>query len=1065
MKSKFIILLTLFHFGIAYSSICQNAITGRIFDLTTGQPLRNAMIKTTNADVATSSDSVGYFSLAIKTYPTVLHISHVGYKALQLAVINPSTGLLEIMMEAQKVELEEVVISTGYQQIGRERITGSFTPINNELFNRRVTTDILSRLEDVVPGLVFNRRLGASNISIRGRNTINGDGQPLIVLDNFPYEGDISSINPNDIENVTVLRDAAASSIWGARAGNGVIVINTRKGGYNRQPELTFNANITLAEKPNLYYQPLMSSSDYIEWEQFLFQKGYYNSFQNNANKVAFTPAVELLFQNNSGQISNTELSQRLAELKGYDLRKDMDKYLYQSSINQQYSLSLSGGSAQSRYALAVGYDKVRASTIGDIRERITLNANHTYGLFNKKVEFNTGIFYGVQALDRNSIGELTYTGTRSVQPLYPYARLVSSDGEPLVVEKNHRLLYVDQTEALGLLNWKYNPLEELAFMDKTTRIRELRLRADLNYKIFPFLKAEISYQFQSSSSLLRDNYILQSYFARNLINTYTQITENKQLAYPVPLGGILDLGEGSVAGNSLRAQLNFSKKLRHGEFDGIAGAEVRDHYTDKSNSRRYGYNDEYATSVQVNSVQYFPSFVNSNSKLLIPSNSAQSYLVDRYVSYYSNFAYNLDKKYVLTGSMRMDQSNLFGVKSNQKGVPLWSSGVAWILSSEKFMSAVPFSYLRLRTTYGSSGNVNKSISAKTTASFSPTDFYSMLPYATIQNPPNPELRWEKVKMVNFAVDYEHSSGRLGGTVEYYRKRGTDLFAQVPYQASTGISTFSGNVAETRGHGIDLTVNTKIYQGNLNWEVFSMISYVSDKVTNYKVVNTARSFAQSSETTGIPLAGKPQYALYSFKFAGLNPSNGEPLGFLNGEVSNQWSKILQSTTFDQLHYHGPARPTVFGSLRNNLAWKGFTVSANISYRLGYYFRRSSVNYTYLWQGSPVHGDYEKRWLQPGDENITSIPSNPGGNNADRTTFYLFSSALIDKADHMRLQDIQISYALKNPGTHSFSNTQFYVYANNLGILWKASKTSLDPDYPVANYPPQRSLAFGVRFTL
>lgn len=1065
MKIKITLIFALMHFGISYSTLCQNLITGRILDFSNSQPLRNVVIKTTNSDVGTATDSLGHFSIAIKSYPAVLTITHLGYKTLQFPLNNTSLGPLEIMMEEQKLELEEVVISTGYQQIGRERITGSYTYINKKLFNRRVTTDILSRLEDVVPGLVFNRRHGGSNISIRGRNTINGDGQPLIILDNFPFEGDLSSINPNDIANVTVLRDAAASSIWGARAGNGVIVITTQKGGYNRKPELTFNANISFSEKPNMYYQRQMSSSAYIDWEQFMFQKGYYNSFINNANKVAFTPAVELLFQNKAGHISDAELAQRLEAMKGYDVRKDMEKYLYQSGVSNQYSLSLNGGSAQNRYALALGYDKIQAVTVGDKRDRITFNANHSYVIMNNRMELTTGVFYGSQTLDRNSLGELMYTGTRSVQPLYPYARLVSSDGIPLIVEKNHRLLYVEQTEELGLLNWKYNPLEELEIGDKTTRIQEIRLRADVNYKLLPSLKAEIFYQFQSSTSLIRDHYSLQSYFARNLINTYAQITEDKQLIYPVPKGGILDQGHSMVAGNSIRGQLNFTKNHIRGEFDGIIGSEVRDHDTESVNSRRYGYNDEYATSVQVNSVQYFPSFVNPNSKLLIPPNSTQTYLMDRYLSFYSNLAYNLDKKYVLTSSMRMDQSNLFGVKSNQKGVPLWSSGIGWIISSEKFMAKVPFSFLRLRSTYGSSGNVNKSISAKTTASFSPTDFYSMLPYATIQNPPNPVLRWEKVKMLNFALDFEHSSGRLGGSVEYYRKRGTDLFAQIPYQPSTGISTFSGNVAETIGQGIDLAFNAKLTQGAIKWNIFNLFSYTSDKVTDYKVINSARSFAQSNETSGLALAGKPQYALYSFDFAGLNPTNGEPLGYLNGEISNQWSKIMQNTTVQQLRYHGPARPTVYGSLKNNLDWKRFTLSANISYRLGYYFRRSSVNYTYLWQGSPSHGDYENRWMQPGDEKVTSIPSDPGGSNADRTSFYLFSSALIDKADHVRFQDIQLTYTLKKTSTRSLQNTQFYVYANNLGIIWKATKTSLDPDYPVSNFPPQRTLAIGVRFTI
>lgn len=1065
MNRKFTFILGMLIWAMAHPGVSQNRLSGKVTDVSNGHPVSNALIQVLDSDAGTASDSLGMFSLVIGEFPVTLLISHVGYESMYWPIHSAPQSLLEARLRDKARELGEVVVSTGYQQVPRERMTGSFSHVGHELFNRRVSADILTRLEDVVPGLVFNRRHGANNISVRGRNTINGDGQPLIVVDNFPFEGDLSSLNPNDIENVTVLRDAAASSIWGARAGNGVIVITTRKGSYDRTPVITFNANVTLSEKPDLYYQPQMSSADYIEWEKYMFQRGYYDSFVNNANKVAFTPVVELLFRQKAGQISDDAAMRQTETMKSYDIRRDLEKYLYQNGLNSQYSLALSGGSAQQKYALSAGYDRILAATVGDERERLTLNANHTYGLFNRKLELTTGVYYAAQSQDRNSPGQLTYTSIRGVQPLYPYGRLADDQGRALITEKKHRLPYAEQAVENGLLDWTYSPLREMERSDKTTRSQEIRLRAAVGYKILPFLKAEISYLYQSSSAFLRDYYDLNTYYTRDLINTYTQAGGDNRLTFPIPKGGILDRGQSTVAGHSLRGQLNFSKKVGIGELDAIGGAELRDHYTERVNSRWYGYDDEYATAVQVDYTRYFPSYVNPGTSLLIPSNASQAYLTDRYLSYYSNAGYSIKKKYVLSGSARLDQSNLFGVKTNQKGVPLWSAGLAWVVSSEEFMKEAPLSYLRLRITYGSSGNVNKSLSAKTTAAFSPTDFFSLLPYATIQNPPNPTLRWEKVKMLNFGIDFEPRNGRVGGSLEYYRKRGLDLFGQVPYPPSTGISTFSGNVAETSGHGMDLSVNIKAARGSVQWDVFTLFSYVSDKVTDFKVEYPARNFAQSNETGGYALVGKPQYALYSYDFAGLDPENGDPLGYLDGEVSNQWGKIMQTTGVEDLRYHGSSRPVIYGAIRNNLSWKGIALSANLSYRLGYYFRRSSVSYTSLWQGLPVHGDYEKRWQQPGDEQYSSVPSDPGGSNSDRSSFYLFSSALIDRADHFRLQDVQLSYTVNKLGAGALKveNTQFYVYANNLGILWKATKTHLDPDYPVSNFPPQRSLALGIRF--
>lgn len=1068
MNVKTTFILGMLLLGMIHQGISQNRISGKVTDMSNGHTVRNALIKVLDSDAGTTSDSLGVFSLVIRELPVTLVITHVGYESVYWPLSSFPQKLLEIRLQDKTRELSEVVVSTGYQQIPRERMTGSFSQVDHELFNRRVSPDILSRLEDIVPGLVFNRRHGGNNISIRGRNTISGDGQPLIVVDNFPFEGDLSSINPNDIENVTVLRDAAASSIWGARAGNGVIVITTRKGGYQRAPMITFNANVTLSEKPDLYYQPQMSSADYIDWEKYMFQRGYYNSFLNSSTKPAFTPVVEVLFQQKDGLISESLATQQIEALKSYDVRKDMEKYLYQNTLNSQYALALSGGSVHQKYALSVGYDKLLAANVGDTRERLTISANHTYGLYNNKLELSTGVYYVSQHQQRNSPGQLNYTGINGAQSLYPYARLADEQGRPLITEKNHRLSYAGQAVKNGLLDWTYRPLEELAQSDNTTRARELRLRAALTYKMFSFLNAEVSYLYQNSSSFLRDHYSVETYYARDIINRFAQRQSDGSLTFPVPKGGILDRGLNSTEGYSLRGQLNFSKKVGVGELDAIGGTELRDHHIERVNSRLYGYDDEYSTATLVDYVTPFSYYVNpAGFRTPIPSNALQTYIVDRYLSYYSNAGYSIKKKYVLSGSARLDQSNLFGVKANQKGVPLWSAGLAWTASSEKFMNDMPFSYLRLRATYGYSGNVNKSLSAKTTAAFSPTDFLSLLPYATIQNPPNPTLRWERVKMLNFGLDFETRNGRVGGALEYYRKQGLDLFGQVPYAPSTGISTFSGNTAATNGQGLDVSLNIRATQGAVQWHINTLFSYVSDKITDFKVEYPARNFALSTESRGLPLVGKPQYALYSYAFAGIDPKTGDPLGYLDGQVSNQWGKIMQTTTVEKLQYHGSSRPVVYGSVRNNLSWNNITLSTNLSYRLGYYFRRASVNYASLWLGLPVHGDYERRWQKPGDEQLSDVPSNPGVLNTDRSTFYLYSGALVERADHLRLQDIQLSYnvAKLKLGSFEAQNTQIYAYANNLGILWGASKTDLDPDSPTSVFPLQRSLAIGIRFNL
>lgn len=1049
-----------------YNLCAQHRMTGIVISEVTGHPVRDAIIKVNTTPVfVTVSDSSGRFFIKADKAPFTVEVSHVGFQPVSYLVRELSPKTIEVRMVESENELSEFVVSTGYQKIPKERLTGSFGQVNNQLFNRRVSSDILSRLEDAVPGLVFNRRFGSNDISIRGRNTITGDGQPLIVIDNFPFEGDLSSLNPNDIENVTILKDAAASSIWGARAGNGVIVITTKKGGFHKKPSLTFNTNYMISEAPDLFYQPQMGVSDFIEWEQQLFLTGYYHAFENSPAQVAFTPVVEILFQKRDGRITESEAAERIMSLKQNDVRRDMAKYLYRKGQNQQYSIALSGGDSKQKYAVSLGYDRQLASSIGNDNDRLTLNANHTYRLAGDKLELSTGIFLGSQDFKRNGLEPLTYRGTQDVVNLYPYARLEENNG---VIVKKHRLAFAEAAISNGLYDWRYNPLNELSFSDKSTRTTETRLHTNLSYLFTPGLRAELSYLYQNSSESLRDHYSTETYYTRDLMNNYTQRDSQGNLSRPIPYGGILDNRKQRVYGNSIRVQINFNKRISDGRLDMIAGSEIRDHRTEVTNYRWYGYDDLYATSLPVDYIKTFVPYSNPyGTSIRIPLNQDQRFLIDRYVSYYTNGAYNWKERYTVSASARLDQSNLFGVKTNQKGVPLWSAGLAWAISEESFLKECKLPYLRLRLTYGSSGNINKTISAQTTASFSAMDYLSLLPFATIQNPPNPSLRWEKVKMLNIGLDFDALKNRVSGSIEYYAKNAYDLFGQIPYAPSTGINQFNGNTSATKGHGIDLNAQIKVVENTLQWHVFSLFSYVTDKVTHSKVEHPASLFISAGDRSNYVMEGKPQYSLYSYDLAGLDSQTGDPMGYLNGKQSTDWSKIIETSTAETLRYHGSARPVVFGALRNHLSWKNFSVSASVSYRLGYYFRRGSVDYSQLWMGSITHADYEARWQKPGDELHTLVPSNPNEANSIRSSFYANSSALVEKGDHIRLQDIRASFSLPDSLVEQKlrGKGEVYVYVNNLGVLWRATKTTLDPDYPDSLFPPSRSIGFGVRLTL
>jgi hypothetical protein len=316
--------------------------------------------------------------------------------------------------------------------------------------------------------------------------------------------------------------------------------------------------------------------------------------------------------------------------------------------------------------------------------------------------------------------------------------------------------------------------------------------------------------------------------------------------------------------------------------------------------------------------------------------------------------------------------------------------------------------------------------------------------------------------MINFGVDFALKNNTIEGSLEYYTRKGIDLIGYSPLDPTTGVNTFRGNTADMKGNGIDIILRSKNLNKQFKWYSTFLFSYAADKVTTYKVQQSAIWYYCNPSYIS-PIEGKPLYAMYSFKWMGLDPNNGDPQGYYSKQISKDYSAIFNSTDLSDLIYRGPANPTYFGSLRNNFSFKQLELSFNITWKMGYYFRRNSINYNDLFNGAAGHPDFENRWQNPGDENKTSVPSMPPNTNPNRNTFYAYSDVLIEKGDHLRLQDLQVSYQLNKNETRWLPMNQFrfYVYANNMGILWKANHKGIDPDY-VSGIPNPRTIAAGLR---
>lgn len=1068
---KMMRLLILFCLLIAISGgYGQHKVAVKVIDSYEKTPVVNATVRLLNQNIQGQSGADGIFTFIHNAISDTLFISKVNYLAHKVP-LDSSINQLTIELTARDQQIDEVeIVYTGLQSLPKERATGSFVSLDRKLLNRRVGVNFIDRLEDVASGLIFNRN-GTVNspFNIRGQSGIFSNTVPLVVVDNFVYDGDLSTINPNDIENITILKDAAAASIWGARAGNGVVVVTTKSGQKNQPIKIGFHANMTRSNKPDVHYAPRMATGDFIEVERMLFEKGFYNSAENSANKPALTPVVELLIAHREGEINDSDMEAMFAELQQQDVRDDIKRHMYRHNVVQQYGLDLTGGGRKHNYYYSAGYDHDRKNLISNSFSRFTLNAKNNFSFFQDKLQASGQISISrtKTAVDRDfSIINDLGLSPNNPQTMYPYIRLADEEGKALDLNRGYRNAFKEDAMTMGLLDWGYRPLEELQMADNHTKSSEYRLNTRLRYVLSNQFNFDLLYQFGSTTTEKHDRQGLNTYFTRDLINRFAQPRPDGRFDFPIPVGDILNKGFVRSNSHTARGQLNYSQSINEHDVSALLGYEIKDLRVLGNQSRVYGYDSERMTMARVDYITMFPQYHNANARQAIPYGNSATDLNDRFVSYFGNAAYTYDKRYTLSMSARLDQSNLFGVRTNQKGVPLWSIGAMWNVGEEAFYGSTSVPKLRFRATYGYNGNVDKSISAYTTALMLGTGHIIPEPYANILNPPNPELRWERVRTINLAADVATLGDRFVANIEFYTKKGTDIIGDRTMRPSTGIRRFRGNYAATRTTGVDVELGAKILTGNWNWNSDLLVSWINDRVLTYDVTSTSLDYVMNAHTGQIPFVGNPLYGIYSFRWAGLDKETGDPLGYYGGEISADYGQIVANTPTEELVFHGAARPTWFGAFRNTITYKNFSLSANISFRLGYFYRRPSIFYNTVLSGNGylTGEDYPLRWQKPGDEAHTHVPSMPENLNARRDQLYQYSSILVQPADHIRFQDVRLEYGFDQLAIAGISNLNIYAYINHLGLLWKKSDERFDPDF-IPHAPMPRSYAIGFRFNI
>lgn len=1008
-----------------------------------------------NKHVSTKKD--GSFELVV-TQPTgKIKFTFIGYNAVES---NYSAAVpMRIYLVPKDNQLDEVeVVSTGYQKIPKERATGSFELINKDQFNVNKSTNILSRLEGLSPSFIFDKRSTASTLMqqmrLRGRTTFYGKASPLIVLDNFPYEGDIMNINPNDIESVTILKDAAAASIWGSMAGNGVIVLTSKKGATIGTTKVEANMNLQLTGKPDIFYRPDASSRSFIEMEEFLFDKGFYD-WQLAAPERTMSPIAQLLNKLKKGQIDQESYDRQKVLFSEQDVRRDYLKYIYRKGFNQQYNASFSGGTRLLDFVASGGYNtslnSLQSSSSDRYNFRTAINARPSPQLqLNLSTVMSRSSAKNLGSESSIAFGAL-YSGDGRSN--YPYLSLVDENGDFRDLKTvTYNSSFIDTLFNGQLLPARYNLGNELQASENVNTTTDILFSLGGQYKINDYLQLMLNYQYQESVNKVTNWEGIKSYFTQNYINLFSQYSQAGGLKYIIPMGDIYTTQDGKVHANNLRFNAQFDRTFGKEQLfrvNGILGAELKDFRNRIDGHRLYGYDKATLNYQPVDFLSTFPLLGGLAGSGTIPNGIMLEEYRQRFLSVFSNASLTFNNRYVLSLSARQDASNLFGVSTNDKWQPLWSSGLSWDLSQEPFYKMVFLPYLKVRMTYGYNGKAVNDYSAYPTMEYGGTNSITGLPFGYMVNPPNPRYRAERVGILNLGIDFASRNQRISGSIDLYHKEGKDIVARANVDPTVGFDNQVLNVASFVSRGLEASIRSvNIKNTNFQWSTDWIINFNRNFTKKYNYTASSVSSYMDNGIVPNPIVGNDLYAIYAYRFAGLDHETGAPQGYLDGQVSKDYSK-LTSVSINDVRFMGAAIPLYNGFLRNTVQLADLKLSFTLQYKFKFFFRRtgmSTLSFANYWVS---HEDYDRRWQQPGDELYTDVPAFMYPLNLAMENFYKASDVLVERGDAIKLKDINIEYNLKGkiPGVKQVS---LFVNADNLNLmLWKKTAYRIDSDYGTA----------------
>jgi TonB-linked SusC/RagA family outer membrane protein len=1010
----------------------QITITGKVTN-SKGEPLIGANILIRGTFKGTATDLNGCYSIEVPEN-AVLIFRFIGHKTKEVSASGKT--VINVVMEEEAAELMETTfISTGYQKIKPEQSTGSLATIRARDFDTRVnTTDILKGLENKIPGLLINNDIqfeGNSLFQIRGISTINGNKQPLIVMDGYPTELSIDMINPNEIESVTVLKDAAAATIYGVRASNGVIVIE-RKKALAGKPHVSFRGTVGLTPKENYdrYRWDKDGSNTVINYDR----ASYKNSGSPNlwlylidpiyGSSFNYTPTMIILAKQTAGVITEEEANQELETLGSYNNTKDYSRLFLRNAFTQTYNLDISGGDRNALYFITTNFTRNDLSKINNGNNQFSLSGRLTLNLSKR---FSLDITTDFQEDNESSVP------VPDINNIYPYERFQDNNGNPLSLYNGSYVnpYYNDYLTSIGLLDNMYYPLVDINEINNETHSLTNRITANFRYNIGKGFNLSFGGVYETSSTKTKHLASENSSEVHQYINLYATDGSNG-LIFNLPQGSFLRQQTANLVSYTFRTQLHYDKQLgKDHSLNAILGTEVRD-VLNKSNIASYfGYNDQTLSHHPVDNNTLFGTYFNStyaprNPTLSYSSLFSQGYEDNRYVSAYSNLAYTWKGKYSFTGSIRIDQSNLFGTDPKYHYKPLWSLGGAWNIHKEDFMKEVHWvESLKLRIAYGFNGNVAKNALPQIIAVADINGYDNTIPTLRPLSLANSGLRWEQTRNFNIGVDYNILKN-ITGSIDYYNRVSTDLLATNQIDASKGENSALVNNASVRNKGLEVNLSADwITRSYFNWNTGFVFSHNASKVL--QVYNTI--IAPTSSSTAYIygadyLEGYAVGAMFCYRYAGLD-NTGSPLIYdTDGNTKHFYENDKGKEDVD---YVGSSVPTFNAGLSNRLDIGNFYVYCMINYYGGFNIR---VPVPYAGDIRPLKGA-NNYWRSPGDEVNHDILPSP---LSSYITDLLYTDKYTVNGDYFTLGDLTVSYSFRNKETFKkigITNFEVRLQASNV----------------------------------